>query len=544
MNKKRLYSDQDFKRLIEGNYYYVDKTKVIEDLILNKGDGTALFPRPRRFGKSLFMSMLDNYFNVELDSKHLFKGLYIEKSKVFKENLNKYPLIHLDFKCLKADNYDSFYYSFKSMMSKVYECKEYIKNDLSTINKKIFNNIINRKGSIEEYKDALYNLTVWLNKYYAKEVIVLIDEYDAPIDASYNNRYYEKLMNLFRPVFESTFKGNSNLKLGIMTGVLRIGGESFFSSFNNPKIYDVMSTEYSDYFGFTKSETKELLEYYDLKLTKEVSDYYDGYNFNGTHVYNPWSITSYASEKRLRPYWINTGSNTLIKNLLSGISSEDKVIIEKLLLGISVPFKYQPKFSYNDLKSDNMEAILNLMLISGYLTYSYVDEYGENYFKVPNNEVREDLYNIIRNITLNTSTAIMEAKEFIKSLERDDKVSAEVHLNNVLTSVSYRDNKEAFYHGYVLSLFDLLIGSSDYLVYSNRESGYGIPDVIVKNKKKSLGILVEFKVSKKVKDMESDAKVGKKQIKDNKYREELEKDKINTIYETVVVFHGKQAIVR
>ncbi len=544
--KKTIYSDQDFKRLIEDNCYYVDKTKVIEELILNKKNGTALFPRPRRFGKSLFMSTLDYFFNVEKNSKHLFKGLYIEKSKVFKEYLNKYPVIHLDFKDLSDTNYDSFYYSFKSLMSKTYNSKMYVYESLNKNMQDKFDRILNESGSVDDYKSSLVNLSEWLYSYYNKEVIILLDEYDAPINAAYVNRYYEKLMELFRPIFSRTFKGNSSLKLGIMTGVLRIGGESFFSAFNNPDIYDVMNSKYNDYFGFTKSETKEMLEYFDLEYSSEVSEYYDGYNFNGVHVYNPWSIGCYVKSKELKPYWINTGSNLLLKDLLSNIDNDYKVQIERLILGGNLRFNYSPKLSYVELNASSFEAILNLMLVSGYLTLDYIDkETNETYYRVPNIEVRNDLAKIISDITFNGGyVELEEARSFVKCLQDGDKLGAEEHLNMVLECVSHRDNKEAFYHGYTLCLFDLVMKDLNNKIYSNRESGYGIPDVIIKNKKKSLGIVVEFKVSKKVKDMEDVSKEGLKQIKDKHYKEELEQDKIKTIYEYVVVFHGKKAIVR
>ncbi len=542
--KKTIYCDQDFKRLIEGNYYYVDKTKVIEDLIMYKKDGTALFPRPRRFGKSLFMSTLDYFFNIEKNSKHLFKGLYIEKSKVFKEHLNKYPVIHLDFKDLRDNNYDSFYTKFKSLMSSAYKSKKYIYDRLEEYEKKKFDRILNEEGVKEEYEEALVKLSEWLYSYYDKEVIILIDEYDAPINASYVNRYYEKLMELFRPIFSRTFKGNNALKLGIMTGVLRIGGESFFGVFNNPDIYDVMSSKYNDYFGFTKSETKEMLEYFDLEYSSEVSEYYDGYNFNGVHVYNPWSIANYAKNKELKPYWINTGSNELIRSLLTQIDEEEKRRIEELVKGKSKSFKYNEKLSFSDFKSNNFTGILNLLLVSGYLTLDRKEE-DIYYYKIPNKEVLEDFMNMISYIMFGEDIRNGEyILGFVDGIKSGDKELAEKYLNQMLRGVSYLDNKEAFYHGYIMSLFLNFLSDSKYRVESNHESGEGRYDVCIKRIDNTLGIIIEFKVSKTKKNMEVKAKDGIKQIKKNSYSETLLRDKVKDIKEYVIVFHGNSAIVR
>ena len=542
--KKTIYCDQDFKRLIEGNYYYVDKTKVIEDLIMYKKDGTALFPRPRRFGKSLFMSTLDYFFNIEKNSKHLFKGLYIEKSKVFKEHLNKYPVIHLDFKDLRDNNYDSFYTKFKSLMSSAYKSKKYIYDRLEEYEKKKFDRILNEEGVKEEYEEALIKLSEWLYSYYNKEVIILIDEYDAPINASYVNKYYEKLIELFRHIFSRTFKGNNTLKLEIMTGVLRIGGESFFSAFNNPDIYDVMSSKYNDYFGFTKSETKEMLEYFDLEYSSEVSEYYDGYNFNGVHVYNPWSIANYTKNKELKPYWVNTGSNELIRSLLTQIDEEEKRRIEELVKGKSKSFKYNEKLSFSDFKSNNFTGILNLLLVSGYLTLDRKEE-DIYYYKIPNKEVLEDFMNMISYIMFGEDIRNGEyILGFVDGIKSGDKELAEKYLNQMLRGVSYLDNKEAFYHGYIMSLFLNFLSDSKYRVESNHESGEGRYDVCIKRIDNTLGIIIEFKVSKTKKNMEVKAKDGIKQIKKNSYSETLLRDKVKDIKEYVIVFHGNSAIVR
>ncbi len=547
MQKSLPIGVDDFKGLIENNYYYVDKTWVIEELLTKQVMSTVLFPRPRRFGKSLFISMLENFFDVEKkeQNKNLFKGLYISKSGLYRKNLNRYPVIHLDFKDLKSKTFEDTLREFKVIMSEMYDNKSYVSDSLSTVERKKFEAILNEEGSFGDYIDSLSNMCKWLSKYYNEKVVILIDEYDTPIDASYNNNYYKKIMELIQPLFSKTFKGNDSLKLGVMTGVLRVGGESLFSSFNNAQIYDVMSEHYNEYFGFTENEAKRLLGYYGLKLTNEVKDFYDGYNFSGVHIYNPWSILNYARDKKLYTYWVNTGSNTLVKKLLSNITSDNKIKIEKLLLGENVTFSYEPKLSYGSLRdSSSFNSVLNLMLVSGYLTWDYSNESGD-YFRVPNNEVKKDLGDIIEHIEFGGSVVRSdEVLNFIKGLEEHDKVLAEDSLNRLLGNVSYHDNKEAFYHGFVLSIFNSFLGDINYIVKSNEESGYGRPDVLVKKKDGSLGLVFELKIAKTIKVMENVARDGLKQLEEKNYKDLFAKERVKNIYEYVFVFHSKKVIIR
>ena len=272
----------NFKEIIENDYYYVDKSKAIEDLLTNKAK-IILYTRPRRFGKSLLLSTLNYFFNIEgsEENKSLFDGLYISKSECMKY-AGKYPVIRLDFKDLKGSTYESVFESLKSLMSITYSKFKYVIDSIEEESKIKFTNILLEQGSIEDYKKSLLKLTNYLETYYKEKVIVLIDEYDTPINEGYINGFYDEIMELIQPLLSSSLKGNDSLKMGILTGVLRVGGQSLFSSFNNLDVYDVMSNNYSEYFGFTLEETKEMLEYYNLELTKEVKDYYDGYIFGKT----------------------------------------------------------------------------------------------------------------------------------------------------------------------------------------------------------------------------------------------------------------------
>ena len=537
----------NFKEIIENDYYYVDKSKAIEDLLTNKAK-IILYTRPRRFGKSLLLSTLNYFFNIEgsEENKSLFDGLYISKSECMKY-AGKYPVIRLDFKDLKGSTYESVFESLKSLMSITYSKFKYVIDSIEEESKIKFTNILLEQGSIEDYKKSLLKLTNYLETYYKEKVIVLIDEYDTPINEGYINGFYDEIMELIQPLLSSSLKGNDSLKMGILTGVLRVGGQSLFSSFNNRDVSDVMSNNYSEYFGFTLEETKEMLEYYNLELTKEVKDYYDGYIFGKTHVCNPWSILNYCNRKELDPYWISTGSNKLIKKLLNETSNKEP--IEKLLQGDSIDFKYDKSITYESFTEvDNLNNLFNLLLVTGYITFDRKEEstFSEkNYFKIPNKEVKEDFIRIVDNISYKQRIVTIENYEdFIQSFLSDDKKYIENYLNQKLLSVSYYDDYESFYHGYSLGLFSILLNNDKFIVKSNRETGLGRSDVLIEKADRSVGVVVEFKLAENETDMETQASEGVKQIKTKAYYKELALDGVKDIKEIVIVFNGKKAIVR
>ncbi len=336
--------EDNFRRLIENNNYYVDKTKVIEEILYNK-PLVSIFLRPRRFRKTLLLSMIDSFFNIDKKEKELFKGLYIESSEYMKE-CGKYPVIHVDFKELKRNTYEQVLNQFKIMIAKLYTEKSYVKEVLDEEEKRKFEIIKGELGTEDDYTQAINFLSAWLYRYHEERVIILIDEYDAPIVNSYVNHIYEEVMSLIRGVFSSSLKGNENLKMGILTGITRVSKESIFSGFNNPKIYDIMSEQYNEYFGFTESETKELLNDYGLELTQNIKEYYNGYNFGGAAIYNPWSILNYVQDKKVISYWFNTSDNALIKQILKETNEENKIEIEKLILGESITFAYNNMITF------------------------------------------------------------------------------------------------------------------------------------------------------------------------------------------------------
>ena len=549
MDKKLPIGYDNFKEVIEKDLYYVDKTHIIEELLDNKNK-VVLFPRPRRFGKTLLLSMLENFFNIEKkkDNKHLFDNLYIKNSKYY-NNLSSYPVIKLDFKSLKQTNYKVMYGAYTEMIREIYSSKMYLLDILNDGEKEVFNNFIMKSATVEEYQKAINILCSFLYKYYNKKTIILIDEYDVPIQQGYLYGFYNDIVSFIREVFSSSLKGNDNLELAIMTGVLRVSKESLFSDLNNVKVYSIIDEKYNEFFGFTESETKELLKYYNLELTSEVKGMYDGYNFCGLSIYNPWSILNYADTKKLLPFWVNTSGNELIKDILRKTPDNIKIIIEKLLQNEEIEFIYDEKVTFLDVNNiKSLNTILNFLLASGYLTISsnsMINTFGIITSKVyiPNNEIKGVINRVLLDELIdNPAITITLLREFSENILANNKIKVEEILNKILPSISFMDKTESFYHGYVLGLFSLFL-SSNCILKSNREAGCGRFDIMIETSDKKTGIIIELKIDKD-NDIEKVATNAKKQIKDKEYYQELILDKVENIYEFVIVFKNKKCIVR
>lgn len=549
MDKKLPIGYDNFKEVIEKDLYYVDKTHIIEELLDNKNK-VVLFPRPRRFGKTLLLSMLENFFNIEKkkDNKHLFDNLYIKNSKYY-NNLSSYPVIKLDFKSLKQTNYKVMYGAYTEMIRETYSSKMYLLDILNDGEKEIFNSFIMSTASEEKYQKAINILCSFLYKYYNKKTIILIDEYDVPIQQGYLYGFYNDIVSFIREVFSSSLKGNDNLEFSIMTGVLRVSKESLFSDLNNVKVYSIIDEKYNEFFGFTESETKELLKYYNLELTSSVKDMYDGYNFSGLSIYNPWSILNYADTKKLLPFWVNTSGNELIKDILRKTPDNIKIIIEKLLQNEEIEFIYDEKVTFLDVNNiKSLNTILNFLLVSGYLTISsdsMINTFGIITSKVyiPNNEIKGVINRVLLDELIdNPAITITLLREFSENILANNKIKVEEILNKILPSISFMDKTESFYHGYVLGLFSLFL-SSNCILKSNREAGCGRFDIMIETSDKKTGIIIELKIDKD-NDIEKVATNAKKQIKDKEYYQELILDKVENIYEFVIVFKNKKCIVR
>ena len=388
--KKIPIGIDDFKKIRENNYYYIDKTNFIEEIGKNVGK-TLLFTRPRRFGKTLNMSMLKYFFDIKNkeENKKLFQNLYIEKSDFFEEQ-GAYPVVYISLKGIKADTWESSFFLIKSLISSIYNEFEYIREKLNESQLDSFNKIWLKKDD-GEYRNALKNLTSFLYEYYKKEVILLIDEYDSPLINAYEYGFYDEAVLFFKVFYGEALKTNPYLRMGIMTGIIRVIKAGIFSDLNNLKVYSILEKEYSDFYGFTQEEVEKALKNFNIEYElPEVKAWYDGYRFGNSDVYNPWSILNFIQSEELRPYWIETSGNFLINNILKNVSTEIIEILENLFNGISVEENISGNSDLSVLMGE--DEIWELLLFSGYLTID--EKIGESYediytLRLPNREVKE-----------------------------------------------------------------------------------------------------------------------------------------------------------
>ncbi len=545
--KKLPIGRDNFKDIIEGDFYYVDKTKIIEEL-LDKGAYVTLFPRPRRFGKSLMISTINEFFNIENkeENQNLFKGLYIQKSKYIEEQ-GKYPVIKMNLKSLQATNWETMYEQMQEEIRQLFESKRYVTSILNDQEKELFEKFTGKKAAQSEYEQSIKILSQYMKRYYNKNTILLIDEYDVPIQKGYMQGFYKEVINFIKNLFHNSLKTNDTIKFAVMTGVLRVSKESIFSDLNNVEVYSVADKFYDEYFGFTKKETIELLEHYNLKLTTQVKQLYDGYIFGNQEIYNPWSIINYVNRKELYPYWVNTSGDELLRDLFNQSKKQLSEMLEKLILGEEINCKYDERVTFLDLKlvqaNRAKDLVANFLLISGYLTKATkepIQPDGYIKLKIPNNEVRTVYTEVISNWMLDDADLTNDELYNMKEHLLNGKINElEKTFNKALNHMSFYDENEGFYHGYMLGLFVIFL-NRQYIVKSNREAGEGRFDIMIESVDKKDGIIVEFKIAKEGEDIELKAKKGKEQINEKEYYKELELDKVQNIVTYSVAFQGKK----
>ena len=535
--KKIPIGVENFKEIISNDFYYIDKTKSIED-ILNDGSKVKLFTRPRRFGKTLNMSTLKYFFDIQNadENRKLFNGLDIEKSEYFSEQ-GKHPVIFISMKGIKAITWKDYLYDLKILIGDLYNEFEFIRDVLNESELNSFNKIW-LKEDVAEYKNALKNLTAFLYKYYKKEVILLIDEYDNPLITAHRYDFYDEALSFFKVFYGEALKTNPYLKMGIMTGIIRVIKAGIFSDLNNLRVYSILNEQYSDFFGFTQSEVKKALKDFNIEYElPDVRSWYDGYKFGNSDVYNPWSILNFLTDKKLIPYWIDTSDNYLINKTLKNASSDTMEALQKLFSGESVEENINGNSDLSILFDE--EEIWELFLFSGYLTID--EKIGEDYenvyaLRLPNREVKEFFKQ--KFIDMNFGESLF--RNTMEALKKNNIDNFEKYLQNIiLKSASYYDGKnEDFYHGLILGM--TLYLDRDYYVNSNRESGLGRYDVIIEPKNKNnRGYILEFKVVKDEKDLENTAKEAIEQIIDKKYDTSLKERGIKDITLIGIAFFGK-----
>ena len=529
----------DFKHLIEEDFYYFDKTKFIDEVIKD-GAQVKLFTRPRRFGKTLNMSMLKYFFDIKEaeENRKLFKNLYIEKTENFKEQ-GQYPVIFLSLKDLKATTWEEMERKIIIILSDFFSEYEYLLNELTGISFENLKNIIYRKADIDELTTTLKFLTKILYEKYNKKVMVLIDEYDSPLVSAYINGYYKKAKDFFKTFYSIVLKDNNYLQMGILTGIIRVIKAGIFSDLNNLRTYTILSDDYTDSYGLTEEEVEKSLKDYGLEYEiSKVKDWYDGYRFGNSEVYNPWSILNFLQDKELRAYWVDTSGNDLINDVLKKITKDTVRALERLFNGEGLRQNISGTSDLSKLLDEN--ELWELLLFSGYLTIEEKIDQKNYILRLPNKEVKE----LFKDSFLeryfgrgNKLSDLMEALTENRIDEYEEKLQ-----EILLTSVSYNDTKkgnEAFYHGLIMGMGLYLEG--EYITKSNIESGLGRYDFSVEPKNKNKrAFIMEFKSTDSVEKLEEVSKEALEQIEAKKYDVSLKQNGIKEITYLGIAFCGKK----
>lgn len=558
MNKKNLPVGIDnFKKLVQGNYYYVDKTGFIKELLDKKGE-VNLFTRPRRFGKTLNMSMFQYFFedtgNVKFNQEQgqLFHGLKImEAGTDYLRHMGAYPVINLSLKSAKRAQYSSSFYQLCGELTREFDRHRKVMDKLPVDKNEKYQRILNGTASPDEYSASLRFLSEVLYDVYEKKVIILIDEYDVPLENAWFNGFYEQMMDFLRALFENALKTNPCLDFSVLTGCLRISRESIFTGLNNLEIISILSHLYSEYFGFTQEEANQMLDYYGLFSKKDdMKAWYDGYRFGDSEVYNPWSAMNYVKaltvnpEELPAPFWANTSSNDIVRNLIEKADLSVKMEIEHLLAGGTIEKPIHEDLTYGSI-FESEDSLWNFLFFTGYLKKTAIRMDGDTRYinlAIPNREVRY-IYN---NTILGWFRMKIKTRDLTvlyNSLVKGEADTVQQELSSLLMeSISYMDGREEFYHGFLLGILENM---ADYIVKSNRESGLGRYDIAVRcldvNKPP---VILELKVSDTFKGMETACDRALAQIDENRYNDWLPEEGYSEVLDYGIAFYKKQCRVK
>ena len=556
----------DFKKLRESHFYYVDKTRLIEQLLLNWSEVT-LFTRPRRFGKTLNMSMLKSFFDIGTD-KALFDGLYISGNKeLCDEYMGKYPVIFLSLKGVEGLTYEEAFEAFVRIMGKEVNRVSFLADSdkLTQIERKQYKGLtIMKNGRLAFDKEKLISslqlLSQLLYKHYGKKVVILIDEYDVPLDKAFQNGYYNEMVSLIRGLFGQALKTNEFLQFAVLTGCLRISKESIFTGLNNFKVMSITDSRFDEQFGFTDEEVRKLLSDYGMDSHfDEVKEWYDGYHFGRADVYCPWDVINHAdhlrddSDAKPQTYWINSSGNSLVRRLINRADSSTKDEIERLIAGEAIEKVIRQDLTYDEIEN-SIDNIWSVLFTTGYLTkigeVKLPDSESYAYMLViPNKEVREvfvlQIQEWFKAVVANDNDTMSLLSKAI--LDKDEAILAR-QLNivmgrmiSILDTKAPDDMKENFYHGLLLGL---LRGSNpDWLIKSNRESGDGFSDILIKPENPDLGIVIEVKYAKEFKGLDAACDAAMAQIKQKRYDETLRDEGRSDILAYGIAFCRKRCRV-
>lgn len=551
----------NFEKLITRGYYFVDKTLLIKELLDKKGD-VNLFTRPRRFGKTLNMSMVQYFFEdarkddgTKMDNRSLFDGLSImESGERYLSHMGRYPVIALS---LKSGKQPDFNLSRKMLIRQIadeYKRHRFIlQGNLLEIDKIRYQNIMEECAKEEDYNDSLKFLSQCMEQYYGHKAIILIDEYDVPLENAFFAGFYEEMTAFIRSLFESALKTNSSLEFAVITGCLRISKESIFTGMNNMKINSILNKSYDEFFGFTEVEVMRLCD--DYHLTHKfplIKEWYNGYVFGNVNVYNPWSVISFIGDLQVdenelpASYWANTSSNSIVRTLIEMADDETRSEIEQLIAGKSIEKPVHEDITYDEIYK-TMDNLWNFMFFTGYfrrvgerMDVETKQRYVE--LKIPNEEVKY----IFRNKVLGWFQEIINRKDLsvlYHALIRQDPATLEQELTELLMkTISFNDAYESFYHGFIAGV---LSGMNGYTVKSNREGGRGRSDLYIKPvTRKKPAYVIEFKIAGKFSEMEAKAEDALEQIEDRNYCQELFDDGYGTVICYGISFFGKDCLVK
>ena len=531
---------EDFKKIIEEDCYYFDKTNYIEELLKDRTE-IKLFTRPRRFGKTLNMTTLKYFFDVKNaeENRKLFKNLYIEKSEYFKEQ-GQYPVIFITMKDLKKNTWEQMNFAVKSLISNLYNEFEFIREKLNEKDLIEFEKIWFKKED-GDYDNSLRLLSEYLYNYYQKKVVLLIDEYDNPLIVANQNGYYKEAINFYRNLYSSALKTNSNLKMGVLTGIVQVAKEGIFSGLNNVITYNILGNDFETFFGLSEEEVENSLKYFELEYEiEDVKKWYDGYKFGNSEVYNPWSIINYLRTKELQAYWVNTSDNALIYDNLKNSTVDVFNNLQTLFEGKEIKKEISPFFTFEELSK--FDGIWQLMVYNGYLKISEKLSNDEYMIKIPNYEIQTffkkgfiDKFLVSGNYFNPMMDALLDGD--IEEFER--------RLQNIfLVNTSFYDLKgEKVYHSLFLGMLIWL--RDKYEVKSNGERGHGRYDaMLIPLDKIKPAYVFEFKVSKTIKGLNAKAEEALTQIKEKQYDAGLKELGISKVYRIGIAFKGKNVKVK
>ena len=558
MKKKLPIGISDFKKIIDGNYYYFDKTELIKSIIGEPGE-VKLFTRPRRFGKTLNMSMIKYFFDIENKDKNkkLFENLKISENEYF-EKQGTAPVISISFRNYDESSWENGFEMIKNTISDLYDEFEFVKENLSARKKEKYDSILFNRATEATWKLSLLDLTKYLYEYYGQKVVVLIDEYDQPIIDSYVKGYYQEAISFFKTFYGVVLKDNNYLEMGIMTGILRVAKENIFSGLNNLRVHTILDNRFTEYFGITESEVEKVLKDFNLEFElQDVQKWYNGYLFGDIKVYNPWSIINFLNDEKLKPYWVNTSGNELIKLYLKKLKNEIFDDFSKLLNREEIYKRINENMTFSNLESNYSKNIWNLFFHSGYLTLGKkIEDDGMCYLKIPNEEILKMFSEMFIEIYFEDYEKFLYMSNALRegNISDFEKYLKEVLLENVGIFDVSGVYKEQFYHGLMLGI--ILILKNEYEITSNNFAGKGRYDLLLKPKnleKRKEGVILELKVVNAIENLsedkifeklENECDIALQQIEEKEYASVLKNSEVENVLKIGIAFFGKEVAVK